>query len=140
MSVLGKYGEVFLNKHLPMSLKRKVFNQCVLPATTYGCQTWSLKKALVKKLETSQRSMIRKMLNVKLKDRIRISIIRQRTRLTDIVQYVTNTKWKWAGHIAQIKDNRWTIRSTVWQIRGIRSVGRPKRRWRDDIVGQQGVV
>ena len=39
-----------------------------------------------------------------------------------------------------MKDNRWTIRSTEWQIKGVRSVGRPKRRWRDDIVGQQGAV
>ena len=95
-----------------MSLKRKVFNQCVLPAMAYGCQTWSLtKKALVKKLETSQRAMERKMLNAKLKDRIRNTIIRQRTRVTNVVQYVTNMKWKWAGHIARMKDNRWTIMS-----------------------------
>ena len=39
-----------------------------------------------------------------------------------------------------MKDNRWTIRSTVWQTEGVRSAGRPKRRWRDDIVGQQGAV
>ena len=84
--------------------------------------------------------MGRRMLNVKLKDRIRNTTIRQRTRVTDIVQYVTNTKWKWAGHIARIKDSRWAIRSTEWQTEGARSVGRPKRRWRDDIVGQQGAV
>ena len=59
--------------------------------------------------------------------------------MTDIVQYVTNTKWEWAGHMAQMKDNRWTIRSTEWQTKGVRSVGRPKC-WRDDIVGQQGAV
>ena len=33
-SVFGKYRETFLDKRLPMSLKRKVFNQCVLPAMT----------------------------------------------------------------------------------------------------------
>ena len=128
-----------------MCLKRKVFNQCVLPAITYGCQTWSLTKALVKKLETSQAAVDRKMLNDKLKDRIRNTIIRQRTRVTDIVltdrihntiirqrtrvtdivQYVTNVKWKWAVNIARMKDNRWTLRSTEWQIKGVRSVGRP---------------
>ena len=81
-TVFGKYREIFLDRHLPMSLKRKVFNQCVLPAMTYGCQTWSLTKALVKKLETSQRAMERNMLNVKLKDRIRNTTIRQRTRVT----------------------------------------------------------
>ena len=39
-----------------------------------------------------------------------------------------------------MKDNRWTIRSTEWQLNGVRSVARPKRRWRVDVVGQQGVV
>ena len=123
-----------------MSLKRKVFNHCVLPAMTYGCQTWSLTKTLIQKPETSQRAVERRMRNVKLKERIRNTISRQRTRVTNVVQYVTNTEWKWAGYIARMKDNRWTIRSTEWQIKGGRSVGRPKRRWRDDIVGQQGAV
>ena len=68
---------------------------------TYGCQTWSLTKVLVKKLETSQLAIKRRMLNVKLKDSIRNTATRQRTRVTDTVQYVTNTEWKWAGHIAQ---------------------------------------
>ena len=31
-SVFGKHREIFLDRHLPMNLKRKVFNQCVLPA------------------------------------------------------------------------------------------------------------
>ena len=55
------------------------------------------------------------MLKVKLKDRIRNTTIRQRTRVTDIVQYITNTKWERAGHIGRMKDNRWTIRCTEWQ-------------------------
>ena len=33
------------------------------------------------------------MLNVKLKDKIRNTIIRLKTRVTDIVKYLTNTKW-----------------------------------------------
>ena len=99
-----------------------------------------MRKALAKKLETSQRAMERRIINVKLEDRIRNTTIRQRTRVTDIVQNVTNTKWKWAGHIARIKDNRWTIRSKEWQTECVRSTGRPKHRWRDDIVGQQGAV
>ena len=52
----------------------------------------------------------------------------------------TNETCKWAGRIDQMKDNRWTIRSTKWQTQGVRSVGRPKRRWGDDIEGQQGTV
>ena len=40
--------EIFLDRHLPMSLKRKVFNQCVLSAMTYGCKTLSLTKSISK--------------------------------------------------------------------------------------------
>ena len=59
--------------------KRSSTSTYVFPAMAYGCQTWPLTKALIKKLETSQRAMERKMLNVKLKDRIRNTIIRQMT-------------------------------------------------------------
>ena len=135
------YGKVQRNlpRQAPSYESKIVLNQCVLPAMIYGCQRWSLAKPLVKKLETRKRAMERRKFNVSLNDRIR-NRIRQRTRVTDIVQYVTNTKWKWAGHIARMTDNRRTIRSTEWQTEGVRSVSRPKRRWRDDIVVQQGAV
>ena len=38
-SVMGKCIYIFLYRHFPMRLKRKIFNQCVLPAIAYDCQT-----------------------------------------------------------------------------------------------------
>ncbi|GFN90689.1 endonuclease-reverse transcriptase [Plakobranchus ocellatus] len=65
--------------------------------------------------------------------------IRKRTQLQDIVDFVAKQKWKWAGHVARLKDNRWTLRVTEWQPRnGKRSRGRQARRWRDDIVKKKG--
>ena len=50
-------------------------------------------------------------------------------------------KWKWVGHIARLKDNRWTRRCTEWQpSRGKRSRGRPSRRWQDDITEKEGTT
>ena len=43
----------------------------------------------------------------------------------DFVEYICKMKWRWAGHVARMTDNRWTIRSTEWTPRdGRRSVGR----------------
>ena len=79
------------------------------------------------------------MLGIKLQDKIPNKQIREKTKLNDILGVITRSKWKWAGHVARMSDNRWTIRSTEWQVReGKRSRGRPKRRWQDDICKYQG--
>ena len=132
--VFGKYKEIFVSKGIPMNSKRQVFNQCILPTLTYGCQTWTLTKDITQKMEICQRKMERKMLGIKLIDKVPNLEIREKTKVNDVLAEITKLKWKWAGHVARMKDNRWTVRCTEWQVRdGKRSKGRPKRRWRDDI-------
>ena len=84
---------------------------------------------------TTQRAMERKMLGITLQDHVPNQIIREKNKVKDIAKYVNTMKWKWAGHVARMTDNRWTIRTTEWQPRsGKRSRGRPRKRWRDDIL------
>ena len=74
------------------------------------------------------------MLGLKLQDKIPCSEIRKRTKIIDIIEHTLKQKWRWAGHIARMKDDRWTKRCTEWQPRrGKRSRGRPSRRWQDVI-------
>ena len=74
----------------------------------------------------------------KLQDKIPCSEIRKRTKIIDIIEYTLKQKWKWAGHIARMKDNRWTKRCTEWQPR--RGRDRPSRRWQDDITEKEGTT
>ena len=117
-----------------MNLKKQVFDQCILPTMTYGCQTWIITKEYMKKIRTAQRAMERKMLNIQLKDKIKCTEIREKTKVIGIVKYISQMKAKLAGHTARQKDNRWTIRTTDWTPRDMkRSRGRQARRWRDDL-------
>ena len=43
--------------NLPLSLKGKVYKECILSAQIYGPKTWSLMKALERKLQSAQREM-----------------------------------------------------------------------------------
>ena len=129
-SCFGKNKEILQDKQLPISLKKQVMDQCILPTMTYGCQTWSLNKQMTNKLRTAQRAMERKMLDLELKDKIPCSEIRKRTKVIDITEYTLKQKWKWAGHIARLKDNRWTKRCTEWQPRrGKRTTKQKMARW-----------
>ncbi|KAJ4435536.1 hypothetical protein ANN_18152 [Periplaneta americana] len=51
---------------------------------------------------------------------------------TNVTQRANKLKWKWGGHIARMKDERWTYRATMWDPRtGDRHRGRPRKRWAD---------
>ncbi|CAG9094113.1 unnamed protein product [Plutella xylostella] len=125
--------------NLPVHLKQKLMESAVLPTVTYGCQTWPLTKNIIRKLNTFQRSAERSMLGIKLRDKVRCSVIRSITKVRDIVEMVCALKWKWAGHVARYTDNRWSERVLNWYPRdNPRSRGRQKRRWVDDIVRVAG--
>ncbi len=125
-SAFGKLSEV-MQSNMPLCLKRKVFNQCVLPAMTYGSETWSMTQRMEQKLKVAQHCMERSMLRITKRDRKTNEWIRSMTRVTDIIQTVKQKKWSWAGHLARSSDGRWTKLITEWTPRnGSRRPGRQK--------------
>ncbi|KOB73137.1 Endonuclease-reverse transcriptase [Operophtera brumata] len=105
------------------------------PTLLYGCQTWALTAENKIRLRSFQRAVERSMMGLKLRDRIRSSKIRSKTKILDAGKMAARLKWKWAGHIARVKDNRWSERVLHWWPRdGKRERGRPVRRWGDDII------
>ena len=62
--MFGKYKEILQNKEIPNCHKRRVFNQCIITTMTYGCQTRTLTKDIVNKMEVSEKKMERNMLGI----------------------------------------------------------------------------
>ena len=65
-----------------------VNNSSVLPAMTYGAETWTLTKLAQNKLAAAQTKMERRMLNITYKDRRTNIWVRERTKLIDIIYTV----------------------------------------------------
>ena len=102
---------IFKSK-MPMSQK-KIYDQCILPTITYGAETWNLTKRKMLKLRSAERAHERIMLNVTWKDHKTAAWLREQTKLRDIVETAKQLNCL-AGHLARIKDNRWTIKVTKW--------------------------
>ena len=120
--------------NFPINFKRKIFNTCVLPVLIYSAETWSLLNKQEERLRVTQRSMERSMLGKSRRDRIRNEWIREKTGVMDVIEQVKRRKWKWAGHVARMSDDRWTIRISEWYPReGKRNRGRQLLRWRDEL-------
>lgn len=126
------FKEIMKNSKIKMNLKRKLYEIAILPCLTYGCQTWSLRLKEEHKLGVMQRKMERSMLGIKLSDRVTNEEIRMKTKITDIVERIRSLKWKWAGHICRMENERWTKKIIEWVPRdGKRKRGRPRKRWED---------
>ena len=140
-SCFGRYKDILCDTKLPMSIRRRMYNQCVIPTMTYGAETWTTTKQLEQKLQVAQRAMERRMLNITIRDKVRNSEIRKQTQVKDIILKIKEAKWRWAGHLMRKDDNRWTKRMTEWQPRcGKRGRGRQKLMWRDDITSYAGTT
>ncbi|KHN88449.1 Putative uncharacterized transposon-derived protein F52C9.6, partial [Toxocara canis] len=92
-----------------------------------------------RRLTTAHRAMKRCMLGISLGEHIRCEEIRRRTGVRDEVAEYRKQKLRWASHLARINDDRWTSAVAEWYpMEQKRHLGRPPRRWRDEIEQEGG--
>ena len=137
-AAFGRLSMIFKSK-MNNSLKRKVFDTCVLPVLTYGAETLTLTKASENKLKVAQRAMERSMLGISLRDKYTNQWIRQQTKIVDVMERIASLKWNWAGHIARMTDERWTKTIMNWRPPTTRPMGRPPERWTNSIKRTVGM-
>ena len=83
-------------------MTKNLYNQYVLPAMTYTAETWTLTKALERRLAAAQRNMERAMFRVSWQDQGTNEWIRNKTNVLDIMHVIMARKWTCAGHVARL--------------------------------------
>ncbi|KAK6747700.1 hypothetical protein RB195_000723 [Necator americanus] len=117
-------------------LRAHLFNTTVLPALTYASETWAFRKQEENAVSVIERAIERVMLGVsrftQVRDGIRSSLLRQRSKIRDAAASPKECKIRWAGHVMRFNDNRWTKAMSDWVPCDIkRATGRPPTRWSD---------
>ena len=51
----------------------------------------------------------------------------------NIVRVIKSRRMRWAGHVARMGEDRGVYRVLVGKLEGKRPLGRPRRRWVDNI-------
>ena len=67
-TTFAKHRDIFKG-NIGTCMKRQVYNSCILPAMTYGAETWALTTQAKNKLAAAQTKMERSMLNITYRDR-----------------------------------------------------------------------
>ncbi|KAK6729241.1 hypothetical protein RB195_006344 [Necator americanus] len=130
------YIEDVVKKTRNTRLRAHLFNTTVLPALTYASETWAFRKQEENAVSVIERAIERVMLGVsrfmQVRDGIRSSLLRQRSKIRDAAAFEKESKISWAGHVMRFNDNRWTRAVSDWVPRDIKcTTGRPPTRWSD---------
>jgi len=120
------------------NLKIKIYRTIILPVVLYGCETWWLTLREERKLRVFKSMLLRifvprrqevtgecrRLLNEELSDLY---------SSPNIMWVIKSKRMRWAGHVLRMGEERVVYRALVGKPEGRRPLGRPRRRWMDNI-------
>ena len=117
----------------------KIYRTVILPIVLYGCETWSLTLREERKLRVFENRVLRKIFGPRRDVATREWRRLHNKELNDlysspnIVRVIKLRRMRWAGHVARMGEERGVYRVLVGKPEGRRPLGRPRRRWADNI-------
>jgi len=124
---------------LSKNLKIKICRTIILPVVLYGCETWSLTLREERRLRVFENRVLREVFGPKMDEvtgkwrNPHNEELNDLCSLPNIVRVVKSRRMRWAGHVAPMGEDRVVHRVLVGKPEGKRLLGRPKRRWQDNI-------
>jgi hypothetical protein len=121
------------------NVKIKIYRTIILPVVLYGCETWSLTLREVCRLRVFENRVLRRIFGPK-KDEVTGEWRRLHNKelyalysSLNIIRVIKSRRLRWAGHVARMGERRGAYRALVGRPEGRRPLGRPRRRWEDNI-------
>ena len=105
----------------------------------YGCETWSLTLRGERKLRVFKNMALRRIFGLRRDEvtgewrRLHNEELNDLYSSPNIVRVIKSRRMRWAGHVAHMGEERGAYRVLVGKPEGKRSLGRPRRRWVDNI-------
>ena len=99
----------------------------------FGSEAWVLKKREEQHLEAAQMKFLRHLLRITKLDKEKNQCIRQKTGAKYIVKEIKQYQEKRLQHVQRMDTNRLPKQALQFKPKGRRKVGRPRKRWRDQL-------
>jgi len=110
-----------------------------LPVVLYGYETWSLTLRDECRLRVFENRVLRRIFGPKRDEvtgewrKLHNEELNDRYCSPNIFRVIKSRRMTWAGHVARMGERRGVYRVLVGKPEGKRPLGRPRRRWEDNI-------
>ncbi|KAJ4448971.1 hypothetical protein ANN_00363 [Periplaneta americana] len=124
---------------LSKKLKVRIYKTVILPVVLYGCETWTLTLREEHRLRVFENKVLRKIFGAKRDEvtgewrKLHNAELHALYSSPDIIRNIKSRRLRWAGHVARMGESRNAYRVLVGRPEGKRPLGRPRRKWEDNI-------
>ncbi|XP_055379626.1 uncharacterized protein LOC129610878 [Condylostylus longicornis] len=116
-----------------------IYKTILRPILSYSSETWTLSQSDINGLRVFERKMLRKIFGPKRNENDEYEIRTNQELMEligneDIIGYIKSQRLRWAGHLFRMNSDRAPKR--IYDARPLlnRSRGRPRLRWKDDVI------
>jgi hypothetical protein len=116
----------------------KIYRSIILPVVLYGCESWSHTLRKECRLGVFKNKVLRRIFGPK-RDEVTVEWRRLHNKelyalysSPNIIRVMKSRRLRWAGHVARMGRGE-LYRALVGKPEGRRPLGRPRRRWEDNI-------
>ena len=101
------------------------------PVLTHASETTAETTYTQQLLRTIEMKTLRAIHRKTLRDKIRSDHLRHLNGIQDIVKWTEDRRREWDAHVGRMEDNRLAKITRDSRPQGVRSRGRPKKRWKE---------
>jgi hypothetical protein len=124
---------------LSKNTKIRAYRTVVLRVVFYGCETWSLTLREEQRLRVFENRVLRRIRGPKRDEatgewrRLHNEELNDLYSSPNIIRVIKSRRMRWAGHVAGMGEKRGAYRILAGRPEGRRPIGRPRRRWENNI-------
>ena len=124
---------------LAKNLKIEIYRTIILPCVLYGCETWLLRLREERRLRVFENRMLRRVFGPKSDEvtgewrKLHNEELNDLYCSPNIVRVIKSRRLRSAWHVARMGEEMGVYRVLVGKPEGKRPLGRPRRRWEDNI-------
>jgi hypothetical protein len=111
----------------------KIYNALVLPTFLYGSQDWTLTALQRQRIAEAEIKLLRPLAGYTLYDHKTNDSVSRKLQTACILNKIDKYRRNRLLHLKTMPLNRIPLKSYHYRLQGRRTIGRPKKRWREQL-------
>jgi len=112
----------------------KIYNTLVMPTFLYWSENWTLTALQRRRTEAAEMKLLRPLAGYTLYDHKTKDSVRRELQTECILDVIDEyNRRNWLLHLQRMPPNRIPLKSYHYRPQGRRTIGRPKKRWREQL-------